>query len=101
MKNKSHTIKLQILKYLFDTKKPLTASQIGVSNANQYLIPSADMNLIKRHKINNSKCKFSYIDNDTRLKAEDYLKRFNLMLMPTPLHIVNDYVEDFEMHGNN
>ena len=40
-------------------------------------------------------------DNDTRLKAEDYLKRFNLMLLPTPLHIVNDYVEDFEMHGNN
>ena len=38
MKNKSHTIKLQILKYLFDTKKPLTASQIGVSNANQYLL---------------------------------------------------------------
>lgn len=89
MKNKSHTITLQILKYLVDTKKPLTASQIRVSNANQYLIPLADMELIKRHKINNSKCKFSYVDNDTRLKAEDYLKRFNLMLLPTPMGLIN------------
>lgn len=100
MDNKSHNIKLQILKYLFDTKKLLTASQIGVSNANQYLIPLADMKLIKRHTINNSKCKFSYIDSDTRLRAEDYLKRFNL-LTPTPLHIVNNYVEENEMQGNN
>ena len=89
MKNQSHTIKLQILKYLVDTKKLLTASQIGVSNANQYLGPLADMELIKRHKINNSKCKYSYVDDDTRLKAEDYLKRFNFISLPTPMEIVN------------
>jgi len=89
MKNQTHTIKLQLLKYLVDTKELLTASQISKSNANQYLIPLADMGLIKRHKINNSKCKFAYVDNDTRLKAEDYLKRFNLISLPTPMEIVN------------
>lgn len=90
MKNQSHTIKLQILKVLYDTKMQLTASQFSKSNANQYLGPLADMGLIKRHKINNSKCKFAYVDNDTRLKAEDYLKRYNLISLPTPMEIVNN-----------
>lgn len=102
MRKKSLTNKLQILKYLLEMKVRLTASQIAVSNANQFLIPLEHMKLIKRHTINNSRCKFAYIDNDTRLKVKDYLAKHNELNTPTPLHIVNNsYVEDFESKGSN
>lgn len=76
---KSQTIKLQILKFLIDTRKLITASQISVSNANQYLKPLENLELIKRHKINNSICKFSYVDDDVIEKAKNYLMRNNAL----------------------
>ncbi|MDK2084414.1 hypothetical protein [Aliarcobacter butzleri] len=88
MKNQSHTNKLQILKYLVDTKELLTASQISKSNANQYLIPLANMKLIKRHKINNSKCLFSYVDSDVINKAKDYLKKYNALNITVDRNLV-------------
>lgn len=77
--NQSLSIKLQILKYLVETGNYVTASQIGRSNANQYLKPLENMNLIKRHKIENSKCLFSYVDGDIVDKAKEYLKRNNAL----------------------
>lgn len=90
MANKYHTRKLQILKYLVDTKEHITAAQISVSNANQYLISLEEMKLVKRHKINNSICKFAYVDNETEQKAQEYLKRFNFLAAPTPMGILNN-----------
>jgi hypothetical protein len=78
MKN-STTIKLQILKYLIDTKKIITASQISKSNANQYLIPLEKMKVIKRGYINGSICKFSYVDDDVIEKAKEYLVKHNAL----------------------
>lgn len=86
------TQKQKILKVLFDTKIQLTASQIGISNANQHLIDLENQKLIKRVDVPREKgspFKIGYVDNDTRLKAEDYLKRFNLISLPTPMEIVN------------
>lgn len=77
--NESLTIKLQILKYLVDTGNCVTASQISRSNANQYLKPLENMQLIKRHKIDNSKCLFSYVDTNVIEKAKEYLKKHNAL----------------------
>jgi len=86
------TQKQKILKVLYDTKMQLTASQIGISNANQHLIDLENQKLIKRVDVQREKgspFKIGYVDNDTKLKAEDYLKRYNLILLPTPMEIVN------------
>lgn len=81
-------IKLQILKYLVETGNRVTASQISKSNANQYLGPLQDMKLIKRHKINNSKCLFSYVDDDVIDKAKEYLKKSNALNITVSKNLV-------------
>lgn len=88
MKNSS----LKILKVLFDTRERLTASQIGLSNANQYLGKLEKQELIKRIEIpreGNTPFKVGFVDDDTRDKAENYLKSRNYLNVKTPIEILN------------
>jgi len=97
--------KLNILKVLFDTDLRLTALQFSISNANQYLKPLEDMKLIKRveiPRVGKSPFKIGYVDDDTRLKAKEYLIKYNRLNSPTPLHIVSsNNVENSEINMVN
>ena len=105
MNNQKLTHSINILKVLYDTDMRLTASQIHISNANQNFIDLEEMKLIKRVKVprvGKRPFKVGYVDDDTRLKAEQYLKKHNMLNTKTPLHIVNsNNVEDSEINMVN
>lgn len=84
--------KLNILKLLYDTGLRITASQLKISNANQYFIPLEELNLIKRVEIpreNTSSYKVGYVDFQTKEKAKEYLKKHNRLDSETPFQILN------------
>ncbi|RXI41589.1 hypothetical protein CRU99_09630 [Malaciobacter mytili] len=85
---KSLSIKIQLLKYLVETKELITASQVNRSNANQYLIPLAEQGLIKRGYINGSKCKFAYVDSDVIEKAKSFLNKHNALNITIDINLI-------------
>lgn len=89
--------KLNILKLLYDTGMRITASQLSISNANQYFIPLEEMKLIKRVSIqreNSTPYKVGFIDTQTKEKAKEYLKKHNKLNTETPFQILNLKNED-------
>lgn len=98
MKSLSLNHKLNILKLLFDTGYKITASQLKISNANQYFISLEELKLISRVEVpreNKPPFKVGFINQSTRQKAKKFLKEHNKLNAPTPLHILNsEYAED-------
>lgn len=97
--------KLNILKLLYDTNLKITASQLKISNANQYFNQLEEMGLIKRLEISRvgiSSFKVGFVDQDTKEKAKEYLDKHGKLNSITPLHIINfKYVEDNEVKRAN
>lgn len=94
--NKALHHKLNILKLLYDTRMRITASQLSISNANQYFIPLEEMKLIKRVSIareNSTPYKVGYVDYQTKEKAKEYLKKHNKLNTETPFQILNLEIE--------
>ncbi len=84
--------KLNILKLLYDTGLRVTASQLIISNANQYLIPLEEAKLISRVEVpreNSSPYKVGFVNRDTRKKAKEYLEKYNMLNRETPFNILN------------
>ncbi|MEA2100874.1 MAG: hypothetical protein U9P72_12180 [Campylobacterota bacterium] len=85
--------KLSILKLLYDTGMRVTASQLSISNANQYLIPLEELKLISRVEVpreNSSPYKVGFVDATTRKKAKEFLQKHNRLNGETPFKILND-----------
>lgn len=97
--------KLNILKLLYDTNLKITASQLKISNANQYFNQLEEMGLIKRLEISRvgiSSFKVGFVDQDTKEKAKEYLDKHGKLNSITPLHIISfKYVEDNEVKRAN
>ncbi|MCD4668307.1 MAG: hypothetical protein K8R44_06950 [Sulfurimonas sp.] len=98
MSNLSLHHKLTILKLLYDTNLRITASQLKISNANQYLIPLEEAKLIIRVEVpreNSSPYKVGFVDYRTRKKAKEFLKSHGMLNYQTPFHVLNfDYIQD-------
>lgn len=84
--------KLSILKLLYDTGLRVTASQLNISNANQYFIPLEELGLISRVKVpreNSTPYKVGFVDNKTRKKAKEFLEKYNKLNAQTPFSILH------------
>ena len=88
--------KLNILKLLYDTGLRVTASQLNISNANQYFIPLKYAGLISRDEVPREKStpyKVGFVDDRTREKAKEFLEKHNKLNAQTPLNILHSQNE--------
>lgn len=100
MENRKLHHKLKILKLLYDTGLRVTASQLKISNANQYLGSLEKSGLISRVEVpreNSTSYKVGFVDRKTRKKAKEFLEKHKKLNAQTPLQILNfDYEVDRE-----
>ncbi len=92
MENLKLRYKLSILKLLYDTGLRVTASQLSISNANQYFRPLEVQELINRVEVpreNSTPYKVGFVDRKTRKKAKEFLEKHNMLNAKTPFNILH------------